>query len=217
PGSAGDDFLAGSDTLTYGLGPTIETEPLQRSGSPLRTQRTLVSIFSGACLTGLVAGAAIAEPARPPVLLAQEATPQAQPKAKAAAPQASQDSALKERIEQLEEQLVDMQVVVGTLESLARGGGSAAPAAGGGSYGGGGADSVRLDGLETQMRALSAQIQQLTDQVRTLGGQPRRSDAGSAPTNFAATPAPGEGPGSAPDAGALPAAPPATDAGRFGS
>ena len=96
----------------------------------MRTQRTLVSIFSGACLTGLVAGAAIGEPARPPVLLAQEATPQAQPKAKAAAPQASQDSALKERIEQLEEQLVDMQVVVGTLELLARGGGSAAPAAG---------------------------------------------------------------------------------------
>ena len=54
-----------------------------------------------------------------------------------------------------------MQVVVGTLELLARGGGGSAPAAGGGaSYGGGGADSVRLDGLETQMRALSAQIQQ---------------------------------------------------------
>ena len=171
----------------------------------MRTQRTLVSIFSGACLTGLVAGAAIAEPARPPVLLAQEATPQAQPKAKAAAPQASQDSALKERIEQLEEQLVDMQVVVGTLESLARGGGSAAPAAGGASYGGGGADSVRLDGLETQMRALSAQIQQLTDQVRTLAGQPRRSDAGGPP---AATDTAGADPGSAGGT---------ADTGRFGS
>ena len=106
-----------------------------------------------------------------------------------------------------------MQVVVGTLELLARGGGGAAPAAGGGaSYGGGGADSVRLDGLETQMRALSAQIQQLTDQVRALGGQPRRSDAGGAPagrcpartpTDSAAAPAPSAGD--------------APDTGRFGS
>jgi tol-pal system protein YbgF len=180
----------------------------------LRTQRTLVSTFSGACLAGLVAGAAIAEPARAPVLLAQEATPQAQPKAKAAAPQGGQDSALKERIEQLEEQLVDMQVVVGTLESLARGGGggSTPAAGGGGSYGGGGADSVRLDGLETQMRALSAQIQQLTDQVRTLGGQPRRSDAGGAPAattpGMAPTDSAGAGPGSAGGA---------ADSGRFGS
>ena len=55
----------------------------------------------------------------------------------------------------------------------------APPAAGGGASYGGGADSVRIDGLETQLRALSAQIQQLTDQVRALGGQPRRSDAGA--------------------------------------
>jgi tol-pal system protein YbgF len=126
---------------------------------------------------------------------------------------------LKQRVEQLEEQLVDMQVVVGTLESLARGGGGAPAASGsdGASFGGG-ADSVRLDGLETQMRALSAQIQQLTDQVRALGGQPRRSDAGPPPTNFAAAPPAGPGPaGPAPAPGAEPsAAPPATD-GRFGS
>jgi len=38
-----------------------------------------------------------------------------------AAPQAGGDAALRQRVEQLEEQLVDMQVVVGTLESLARG------------------------------------------------------------------------------------------------
>jgi tol-pal system protein YbgF len=181
-------------------------------------------IFSGVCAIGL-GSAAYAEPQQAPIRVAQ-AVPQAQPKAKAApaapAP-AADDSALKQRIEQLEEQLVDMQVVVGTLESLARGGGTPAASSAGGAGFSGGADSVRLDGLETQMRALSAQIQQLTDQVRTLGGQPRRSDAGSAPTNFAATPAPGAGPGPDPgsgpaaDAGAAPAAPPAADAGRFGS
>jgi tol-pal system protein YbgF len=181
-------------------------------------------IFSGVCAIGL-GSAAYAEPQQAPIRVAQ-AVPQAQPKAKAApaapAP-AADDSALKQRIEQLEEQLVDMQVVVGTLESLARGGGTPPASGAGGAGFSGGADSVRLDGLETQMRALSAQIQQLTDQVRTLGGQPRRSDAGSAPTNFAATPAPGAGPGPDPgsgpaaDAGAAPAAPPAADAGRFGS
>jgi tol-pal system protein YbgF len=109
------------------------------------------------------------------VRVAQAAPPQGAPKTKAApAAPAGDDSALKQRVEQLEEQLVDMQVVIGTLESLARSGGvSAAPA---GDAGGGGADSVRLDGLETQVRALAAQIQQLTEQVRALGGQPRRSD-----------------------------------------
>ncbi|HEY8246012.1 MAG TPA: tol-pal system protein YbgF [Hyphomicrobium sp.] len=176
------------------------------------TQRFFVSIFAGA---SLAAGAALAEPAHAPLLLAQqeETQPAQQPKAKSAAPQAAQDSGLKQRIEQLEEQLVDMQVVVGTLESLARGGGGPAAAAGGGaSYGGGGVDSVRLDGLETQMRALSAQIQQLTDQVRALGGQPRRSDAvgapagampGATPTDSAAAPPPSAGD--------------APDSGRFGS
>src|SRR5262245_49274359 len=53
---------------------------------------------------------------------------------KAAAPPreaaAGGDAALRQRIEQLEEQLVDMQVVVGTLESLARGATAPAPSAG---------------------------------------------------------------------------------------
>jgi tol-pal system protein YbgF len=115
-----------------------------------------------------------------PLRIAQAATQQ-QAKGKAEpAPGAAEDSALRQRVDQLEEQLVDMQVVIGTLESLARGGGSAAPASDGGNYGGG-ADSVRLDALETQLRALASQVQQLTDQVRALGGQPRRSDAGAMP------------------------------------
>jgi tol-pal system protein YbgF len=197
----------------------------------LPIQRPLVSIFSGACLAGLLVGAVAAEPARAPVQIAQTSPQQVQPKAKAAAPPAGEDSGLKRRIEQLEEQLVDMQVVVGTLESLARSGsgGSTAPAAdGGGSYAGG-ADSVRLDGLETQVRALSAQIQQLTEQVRALGGQPRRSDAspapgapggvtpGMAPMDTAAAgpgPSSGSGLGAPADHGT---SPDRADAGRFGS
>jgi tol-pal system protein YbgF len=90
-----------------------------------------------------------------------------------AAASASTDDALKSRVEALEEQLVDMQVVVGTLESLAKNGGAAAPAF---ASSGGGADSARIDSLETQVRALSAQVQQLTNQIRSTGGTPRRSD-----------------------------------------
>lgn len=85
---------------------------------------------------------------------------------------------LKERVSQLEEQLVDMRVLVGTLQSLAKGGGgggAVAPPAGG--YGGG-ADAGRVAMLETQIKALTAQLEQLSDRVRTLGGN---SGGGAAP------------------------------------
>ncbi|MEO1264504.1 MAG: tol-pal system protein YbgF, partial [Pseudomonadota bacterium] len=72
---------------------------------------------------------------------------------------ASEVEQLRQRVQQLEGQLVDMQVVIGTLESLARtpsrGGGG-----GGGSYGGGASDG-RIAALETQIRALAAEVQQL--------------------------------------------------------
>ena len=67
-----------------------------------------------------------------------------------------------------------MQVVVGTLELLARDGAASAPRKDGDS-GGDGADSMRVDALETQVRALAAQIEQLSQQVRALGGQPSGS------------------------------------------
>ncbi|MEO8420039.1 MAG: tol-pal system protein YbgF [Hyphomicrobium sp.] len=173
--------------------------------------RPLASLLGGICGVALAAGVVAAEPARAPVQLAQAAAQQTPPKTKAAAP-AADDSALKQRVEQLEEQLVDMQVVIGTLESLARGGGASASADGGGFSGG--ADSVRLDGMETQLRALSAQIQQLTDQVRALGGQPRRSDAGAMPAGpLPGSPSTDIAAGSAP----APTGNAAPDAGRFGS
>jgi len=97
------------------------------------------------------------------------------PVAPAAAPSSPADNSLKARVDALEEQLVDMQVVVGTLESLAKNGGSAPqafPASSAGSEG----DAARIEGLETQVRALTAQVQQLSDQIRSLGGSPRRSE-----------------------------------------
>ncbi|WP_439544373.1 tol-pal system protein YbgF [Hyphomicrobium sp.] len=96
------------------------------------------------------------------------------------------DSAgLRQRVEQLEGQLVDLQVVIGTLESLARTGG-AQPAPlrteqGGGSMSAG--DSVRLDSIETQIRALTAQVEQLSSEMRAQGaGGQRRSDAAGPPS-----------------------------------
>ncbi len=81
------------------------------------------------------------------------------------------DAQLRSKVEQLEEQLTDMQVTVGTLESLGRGGN-----AGGGVRAGGGVDNARIDSLETQIRALASQVQQLSDQVRQLSGG-RRGEA----------------------------------------
>ena len=104
----------------------------------------------------------------------------ARPKDAAAAQPAPSggDAGLRQRVEQLEEQLVDMQVVIGTLESLARNGVSSA-ARKDGEGGAAGADSLRIDALETQVRAMAAQIEQLSQQVRALGGQPlKRTDAG---------------------------------------
>ena len=106
---------------------------------------------------------------------AQTAAPAAKPKAQAAP---SSEGGLKARVDSLEEQLVDMQVLVGTLESLARqGGAGGAPAV----RAGGGADSVRVEALESQVRSLTQQVQALSDQVRSMGGTPRRSEAAPAP------------------------------------
>lgn len=115
-------------------------------------------------------------------------------------------AALKARVQQLEEQLVDMQVVIGTLESMGRSGAAGpAPASGGGFAGGaaygGGADSARLDGVETQIRAMTAQIEQLSREVRGMsGGVGPRGDAGGASqynapaSGYAAGPSPAPAP-----------------------
>jgi tol-pal system protein YbgF len=165
-------------------------------------KRTFRVVFAAITLAPLFACAPVF--AQSAQKQAQPGQPRAQPKESAAAPTAPSggDAALKQRVEQLEEQLVDMQVVVGTLESLARNGASSAPRKDGDS-GGDGADSLRVDALETQVRAMAAQIEQLSQQVRSLGGQPlKRTEA-------------------APDEGLPPEAPlakpPPGDATRFGS
>jgi tol-pal system protein YbgF len=114
--------------------------------------------------------------------LAQQPQARSQPRAKATKSTGSDgDSQLRGRVEHIEEQLADMQVTVGTLESLGRGGSAGAPASGGFAASGG-VDQARVDSLETQIRALAAQLEQLSGQVRQLSGQ-RRGDAAPAITS----------------------------------
>ena len=94
----------------------------------------------------------------------------------------STDSPLVRRIEQLEEQFVDLQIVVGTLDSLARTGGASplpAPAGRQGAIDYTGQESARIEALETQVRALTAQIEQLSGQIRAMEGS-----AAAAPPAF---------------------------------
>src|SRR5438128_348883 len=86
--------------------------------------------------TSLGAAVLLATPPGPLASWAQQGPPprsQAAPAPKGAASPArdsapATDTALRQRIDQLEEQLVDMQVVIGTLESLARGAAAPSPA-----------------------------------------------------------------------------------------
>ena len=161
----------------------------------LALQPATSAICAGAALmlASLVTLPAGAEPiaqdrtATPSWRLAQAAPPlqplppaaRPQPKAAKPAPAApggsATDAQLRQRVEQLEEQLVDMQVLVGTLESLARGGGggAAAPRSGGGSLSGA-SEAARIDALETQVRAMTSQIEQLSQALRQQSG--RRDD-----------------------------------------
>jgi tol-pal system protein YbgF len=132
-------------------------------------------------LSAVVLAATVALPTC--VALAQQSggpRPLAPPKTPAAkeAPAPTSDAALLKRVEQLEEQLVDMQVLVGTLESLAKG---APPPSSGPkdsstvmSVG----DSGRLDALETQVRALASQLESLQEQLRSLADRPPSGPGG---------------------------------------
>jgi tol-pal system protein YbgF len=125
--------------------------------------------------------------------------PRPAPAAKAAPAQprdVAGDTALRQRIEQLEEQLVDLQVAIGTLESLAKG--ATAPVAAGGRPPPGaaatlsGADAGRLDALETQIRAMAAQLEQMQEQIRALGAHGALTP--QAANEFAASPRTGRAP-----------------------
>jgi tol-pal system protein YbgF len=159
---------------------------LSMHSSKPSSSRRIARAATGAVLamlwcSGAALGQGVESEQLPAVKAPQAKTPTQ--KAPGAAAGGGDSAGLRERVEQLEGQLVDLQVVIGTLESLARTGGAvSAPAR---SEAGGGvspSDSGRLDILETQIRALTAQVEQLAAEVRAGGG--RRSDAGPAPGGF---------------------------------
>jgi len=120
------------------------------------------------------------------VVLAPEAHAQQKPagqQARATAP-ASGGRALDKRMAKLEDQIVDLQVVIGTLQSLLRGQGAAAPSFNGqtgqGAFGSPGDQAggayppsdaqasdlaVRMGVIETQIRALTGQMEQISQQL----------------------------------------------------
>ena len=83
---------------------------------------------------------------------------------------AGANAELRKRVRQLEEQLLDMQVMIGTLQSMSRSGGARAPM---GPVQGGSVSDSKMRQLETQIQALTAQVQRLSNR---LNG--RRGDAG---------------------------------------
>jgi tol-pal system protein YbgF len=74
------------------------------------------------------------------------------------------------RIQRLEEQIVDLSAQLGTVQTMSQGGGGAAsaPPAPFGGADSGGADSGRLGDLETQVRALSAQMSEILRRLNTI-------------------------------------------------
>ncbi len=143
----------------------------------------MAATFATIALT--IAGGPVAAQQGQAKSVPKQTTQPAQKAPTAEAPAATGDAALRQRVEQLEEQLVDMQVVVGTLESLTKGGGGQrSPAVMPASSGG--ADPGRVEALENQVRALATQVEQLTQQVKASGGS-----TASSPRPSATLPLPG--------------------------
>lgn len=109
----------------------------------------------------------------PPVYAQQAAAP-SQPKAQ------SGDST-SSRIGRIEEQLVDLRVMVGTLESLLRAtpsatlpqnsGSAQLPSISQGDFGASGDAGPRIQALETQIQALTSQLEQMAQQMSAMQAQ----------------------------------------------
>lgn len=170
--------------------PALTLRPENRMPNIMQFKSTVSATHALAALM-ILAGAdrAFAQSQQlPPVSNAPAAkqAPAAKPAAKQGAQPAAQsnEQALRQRVEQLEEQLVDLQVVIGTLESLAK-----TPAAQG-SATANPADAQRIQALEAQLKSLSSQIEQLGEKVRGAGEPTRRSEAPAPARSTVAGPMP---------------------------
>lgn len=154
----------------------------------MANSRLAILFVSALGLCGLqlmpaVPGLAQAPPKGPPTAAAPAKPPSKAPSAPAAAP--SSEAQLRQRIDQLEEQLTEMQTIVGTLESLARSGVPAAASPSSfrpGAPASSAMEDGRVDGLETQIRAMAAQLERLSEQVRALEGGRGAAPAAAPPS-----------------------------------
>ncbi len=91
---------------------------------------------------------------------------------KAQSPDAGTNADVEKRLQRLEEQIVDMNAQLGTIETMVQSGGGAAASPSGSSYpssgGLGGPDEPRLADLETQLRALSTQMSDILSRLDQL-------------------------------------------------
>lgn len=145
------------------------------STTPNRTGRRGV-VFAVATLAAFAAAT--------PVQAQTPKQPDVQQQAAAQKADISRTQALSRRVEQLEEQIVDLQVVIGTLESLAKTGATPGRAA----FSNGSAASAgagRNASMETQVNALSAQVARLSAEVQAL-----RTGRAAQPIAATQTPAP---------------------------
>ncbi len=148
--------------------------------------------IAGTALVAFAAAAFVASPAMaqqpaPKTATSAKQAPQPKQSGEAAAQgAATSDGGLRQRVEQLEEQFVDMQVTMGTLESLARGGNAGSPAQGRATPMSSG-DETRMSAMEQQIRALQQQVEQLTQQLRAQGASSGRPPA-TGPAAAAAPP-----------------------------
>ncbi len=159
--------------------------------SMLAINNSVKAVAIGLTVAASVAWTAAAQDLTPLPPIQQAAPPpaaptKAQPPAKTAAAKpaagaapsaagAGSDAALRQRVEQLEEQIVDMQVVIGTLESLAKTSASnvASPqAVRNANAPASGADGARVSSLEAQVQTLSQQVQQLQATNSAAGLRP---------------------------------------------
>jgi len=91
-----------------------------------------------------------------------------------ASAQSSGDPDVDKRLQRLEEQIVDLNAQLGTIETMTQGSGSigmpsaGAPNAGGTGFAGGGGSDSRLLELETQLRALSSQFSDVLSRLERI-------------------------------------------------
>jgi len=93
-------------------------------------------------------------------------------------PAPAQGGNMQDRITQLEQRILDLQSVIATLQTFIKGGGAAQspdgglpPAAPGAAAGGGPSElSIRVLALETQIRALTGQVEQMNNRLNGGGG-----------------------------------------------